>query len=63
MTFYKNPKALLKKLELIVGEILAGNNNSEMRNTGVAVLDVLLKSSLINRAQHDAICSKYFKNG
>ena len=48
VTFCNNPKVLLKKLELIVGEILAGNNNADRKNTGVAILDILLESSLIN---------------
>ena len=34
--FYNNVKQLLKKLELIVSEIMAGNTSVEMRNTGVA---------------------------
>ena len=34
--FYNNVKQLLKKLELIVSEIMAGNTCVEMRNTGVA---------------------------
>ena len=63
VTFYNDPKDLLKKLELIIGEIVAGNTNVEMGNTGVAILDILLKSSLINRSQQAKICKRYFKNG
>ena len=55
LIFFNDPKNLLKKLELIIGEILAGNTNIEMYNTGVAILDVLLKSSLINKSQHQEI--------
>ena len=40
--FFNNPKQLLKKLELIIGETLAGNNSVKMRNMGVAILDTLL---------------------
>ena len=54
-------KQLLKKLELIVGEILAGNTSIEMRNTGVAILDMLLKTSKINKAQHEKLYKTYFK--
>ena len=37
IVFFNDAKQLLKKLELIVGEILAGNTSIEMRNTGVAI--------------------------
>ena len=58
--FFNDVKQLLKKLELIVGEILAGNT-IEMRNTGVAILDMLLKTSKINKAQHEKLYKTYFK--
>ena len=61
LLFFNDPKNLLKKLELIIGEILAGNTNIEMYNTGVAILDVLLKSSLINKSQHEKIFKKHFQ--
>ena len=57
--FFNDVKQLLKKLELIVGEISAGNTSIEMRNTGVAILDMLLKTTKINKAQH--IYKTYFK--
>ena len=59
--FFNNIKQLLKKLELIIGEILAGNTSIEMRNMGVAILDTLLKSSTINKAQHEKLYKTYFK--
>ena len=59
--FYNKPKELLKKLELIIGEILAGNTSIEMRNMGVTVLDTLLKMSTINRSQYGKLYSQYFK--
>lgn len=46
--FVNNPKQLLKKLKLIIGEVLAGNTSIEMRNMGVAILDTLLKAGLSN---------------
>lgn len=51
--FFNNLKQPLKKLELIVGEILAGNTSIQMRNTGMAILHMLLKTSIINKAQHN----------
>ena len=61
IVFFNDVKQLLKKLELIVGEILAGNTSIEMRNTGVASLDMLLKTSKINKAQHEKLYKTYFK--
>ena len=61
IVFFNDVKQLLKKLELIVGEISAGNTSIEMRNTGVAILDMLLKTSEINKAQHEKLYKTYFK--
>ena len=61
IVFFNDVKQLLKKLELIVGEILAGNTSIEMRNTGVAILDMLLKTSKIIKAQHEKLYKTYFK--
>ena len=61
IVFFNDAKQFLKKLELIVGEILAGNTSIEMRNTGVAILDMLLKTSKINKAQHEKLYKTYFK--
>ena len=61
IVFSNDAKQLLKKLELIVGEISAGNTSIEMRNTGVAILDMLLKTSKINKAQHEKLYKTYFK--
>lgn len=59
--FYNNVKQLLKKLELIIGEIMAGNTSIDMRNMGVAILDTLLKAAIINRSQYQKIYMNYFK--
>ena len=61
IVFFNDAKQLLKKLELTVGEISAGNTSIEMRNTGVAILDMLLKTSKINKAQHEKLYKTYFK--
>ena len=61
IVFFNDVKQLLKKLELIVGEISAGNTSIEMRNTGVAILDMLLKTTKINKAQHEKLYKTYFK--
>ena len=61
IVFFNDVKQLLKKLELIIGEILAGNTSIKMRNTGVAILDMLLKTSKINKAQHEKLYKTHFK--
>ena len=59
--FFSNPKELLQKLEVIIGSILAGNTNQGIRNTGVEILDFLLKEGAINKSQHERIFKNYFK--
>ena len=59
--FFSNTKELLQKLEVIIGSILAGNTNVGIRNTGVGILDFLLKEGAINRSQHEKLFKNYFK--
>ena len=59
--FFNKPKELIEKLDLIVGEILAGNTSIDMRNMGVSILDTLLKMSTINRSQYGKLYKQYFK--
>ena len=59
--FFNDPNQLLKKLELIIGKILAGNTSIKMRNMGVNILDTLLKIATINRSQYNKIYNNYFK--
>ena len=59
--FFNDTKQLLKKLELIVGEIIAGNTSITMRNMGVNILDTLLRMSTINRPQYTKSYNQYFK--
>ena len=61
VVFFNDVKQLLKKLELIVGEVLAGNTSIQMRNTGVSILDMLLKMAKINRSQYNKLYNQYFK--
>ena len=58
--FFNNPTEMIKKLELIIGSMIAGNNSIELRNTGVALLDILLKNLVLNRPQYNKIYKNYF---
>ena len=58
--FFNNPTEMIKKLELIIGSMVAGNNSIQLRNTGVALLDILLKNSILNRSQYNKIYKNYF---
>ena len=57
---FLNPKEALKKLELIVGSIGAGNNSIELRNTGVAILDILARHYIISKGQYSKIYKNFF---
>ena len=57
--FFNNPKTLLKKLELIIGEIMAGNTSIKTRTMRVSILDTLLRTSTINKAQHNKLYKQY----
>ena len=58
--FFNNPTEMIKKLELIIGSMAAGNNSIELRNTGVALLDILLKNSILSKNQYSKIFKNYF---
>ena len=58
--FFNNPIDMVKKLELIIGSMVAGNNSKELRNTGVALLDILFKNSILNKSQYTKIMKNYF---
>ena len=59
--FYNDAKELQEKITLIVGEMEAGNTSIEMRNTGQSILDTLLRTKAINKAQYQKLVKKYFR--
>ena len=59
--FYNDAKELLQKLTLIIGEMEAGNTSIQMRNTGQSILDTLLRTKAINKAQYQNLVKKYFR--
>ena len=59
---FNDPKHLLTKLETIVGSMNAGNNSIALRNTGVAILDFLLRNSIISKSHYKKIYKNFFDN-
>ena len=55
-----NPKEAVEKLGLIIASIDAGNNSIELRNTGVAILDILLRNYIINKSNYNKIYENFF---
>ena len=58
-TIYNDPEDLLSRLELIIGSIDAGNDNSKMKNRGREILDELLKLGAISKDQHEKLYIGY----
>jgi hypothetical protein len=58
--YYQKPEELLNKLDIVTGEIKAGNNNKSIVNDGIEILDTLLKNSAITHDQHKTIYRKFF---
>ena len=58
-TFYNDPEDLLSLLELIIGSIDAGNDNSKMKNREMTILDELLKLGTISKDKHEKIYIGY----
>ena len=52
-TIYNDSEVLLGLMKLIIGSIDAGNDNSKMKNRGMAILDELLKLGAISKDQHE----------
>ena len=52
-------KTFLAFCELIIGSTDAGNDNSKMKNRGMAILDELLKLGAISKDQHEKLYIEY----
>ena len=58
-TFNNDPKDLLSLLELIISSTDVGNDNSQMKNRGMAILDEFLKLGAISKDQNENVYTGY----
>ena len=58
-TFYNDSEDLLSLLELTIGSIDAGDDNSKMKNRGMTIFDELLKLGAISKHQHEKLYTGY----
>jgi len=50
--FYKNDEELIKRIELLLASLQAGNDSNHVKSEISAINDLLLKHGVINDAQH-----------
>ena len=58
--YYNNPEKLIEKLDVICGNIHAGNSSNEVKNQGITILDELLKLKRITKRIYEKIYNNYF---
>jgi|GEM_PF-6570056 len=56
---YKNPKELITRMKILVGEQRGGNNSPDVVNEIAEIADELLKGDVISKSEHRVIYSKY----
>ena len=50
--YYKNTKELANRLQILLGEIEAGNNNADLKNEAMEIVDILLEHKVIDQDHH-----------
>lgn len=50
--FYKHPKELFDRMDVIQGMMEAGNDSPKIRNEAMNIIDILLRDRLISKADH-----------
>jgi hypothetical protein len=59
--FYDKPSELLNRLEIVMGEISAGNKNPSLKNLGLGCIDLLLRQRYISKAEHKKLFDELTK--
>jgi hypothetical protein len=57
--YYSSPDELINRLELLCAERDIGNDSTEVRNEIMAILDILLKSKIIDKVDHEEMFRKW----
>jgi len=57
--YYSSPDELINRLELLCAERDIGNDSIEVRNEIMSILDILLKSKIIDKAYHKDMFRKW----
>lgn len=61
MRIITDPNQLVQRLEILVGQVEAGNNSKDVKNELSEVTDALFKLGTINKSQHAKLWSRYLK--
>ena len=56
---FNKPEEAIDRLEILIGSITAGNNNKNVKNEMQSVMDYLLKSRKLTKAQHKLLFDTY----
>lgn len=59
--YYREKEELSDRLEILIGEIHAGNTSAAVKNEAIEILDELLKQKLITQEKHRVIYSRYLQ--
>jgi hypothetical protein len=59
-SFYKNAKDLLDRLEILIGQMIAGNDSVDIQNEAIAILDTLLREKKISKEDHEKLYEKIY---
>lgn len=57
--YYQGPKQLANRMKIIIGSMIAGNNNTVLKNDFSQINDELLKIGAIDKSLHEKLCNKY----
>ena len=62
LKYVTNPYDLVKRMQIIVGEMTAGNDNKLLKNELSEVADLLLRMNLITKKEHLELFNNFILN-
>ena len=57
--YFTNPEQMVKRLELLIGSLNAGNSSIQLKNELYDIIDHLLKLKILTKDKHNAFIKKY----